>query len=167
MNPSLLKLEVLPNIGIDQISLGISRDEVREIMNFKFKEFNKTEDLNNSTDAYLDNSFQIFYDSNNKVDFIEVSYNPKSFNLVYKDINLFETEAKSLVEILSKETSYINNHPEIPYGYLFKEYKLILWRPRIETDYTEHETQDELRKGKYFMVIGIGSEKYLLNQNAN
>ena len=156
-------LEVLPNVGIGPVKLGMDRAISRKVMNQYYIEYRKTEDSEMTTDAYLENSFQIFFDNNNRVDFIEVSYNPKVISLHYGKINLFETEGQELISILSKESSFLEKDKEIPYGYYFKDYALVLWRPVIPEDYSEGEVDEEYRNGRYFMVIGIGNKGYLFN----
>lgn len=149
------RIEIYPLIGIGQVKLGDNRESVRKIMGGSFSTYKNTENSVNYTDAYLNDSFQVFYDKDDRVEFIEVSYNPQLFSLHYKGIDLFETEAEELIAELDKQSQYKRDEEEIPYGYLFPTLGMILWRPVVPHDYSEDEEWDEYRKGMYFMVVGI------------
>ncbi|MCB0153961.1 MAG: hypothetical protein KDF65_04125 [Anaerolineae bacterium] len=140
---------VEPLKGINPILFGMTREESRSAVGttpftFRKNAFASTTD----TDAYFDHCFQVFFDKEYQVDFIELSTND-SFKVVYKGIDIFNTEAARLIESISKDADYEKRDPELGYSYIFPELELSLWRPVVP------ENQNDL-EGRYFSTVGIG-----------
>jgi hypothetical protein len=144
--------QVEPLKGIKPILLNMTREESRSVMGFTPLTFRKSPFNPTDTDAYLDNCFQVFFDETDRVEYIELSPN-KSFEVVYKDIDIFNTEAAKLIELISKDAAYSEKDPELGYSYIFPELELSLWRPVLP----ENENDTE---GRYFATVGVGKRGY-------
>lgn len=138
--------EITPHVGIGTVKLGMSREEVKEALG--------AENYNGShreLDYYFDNSFQIEY-ADNKADFIGVSYNKKYF-VKYKGINVFNTRAEELFELIS--SSEDQKHEYNPYRYIFPKQIVTLWEADEQYDKTGQESRP------IWGQIGIGTPSYL------
>jgi hypothetical protein len=127
----------------------MSRDEAHQaIAQAGFGE----RDTIGTADTFLDASFQITFDGNNCVEFIELA-NSASFSVTYNAWDIFGTPADELVIQISATTAYDEDDPELGYSYVFPELDLSLWRPTIPGDEGEPD-------GQYFASVGIGRPGY-------
>lgn len=154
------KYKLEPLSGIGPIKLGMTRKEVRSDMQEKYKSFKKTPDDPNLTDAFFNSTFQIFYDKNDNVEYIELSgYKSFEFVVVFNEIKIFETKADDLIEKISQKASYDKTNDKIPYSYIFPTLELSLWRPNIP-DVVDNKNSNEYHDSLYFQTVGIGIKGY-------
>lgn len=129
---------VIPNKGIENIELGMSKVEIDTLFHGKcieeeqiekllFKEEEKT----NLVFVRYDNSrFIVLYDSNKIA--IEVSVTIPFFEeefLMLYDMNLLQTPAEDVILELSKEASctYDGDDKDLSTTYIFEELGITLW----------------------------------------
>lgn len=139
---------VVPHVGVEPVSLGMTRDESREAMGAQ----SMPSALRGEKDLYYDNAFQVFFDSEDRVEYIELSRN-SIFTAFYKGINVHETEVDALLDIVEEDADFDENNPELGYSFIFPELELSVWRPIIPEDETVEE-------GRCFSTIGIGINGY-------
>ncbi|WDV47646.1 hypothetical protein PV797_08160 [Clostridiaceae bacterium M8S5] len=114
-------LEIVPKKSIGPVELGMDRKEVYAILG-EPKEAGKG--------LEWVNDYHIQYDDNDKVIFIEI---PNSFIdthfVLYKGVDVFATEAKILVKILSEDGDYEDE--DEGYSYSFNSLGIGFWRPVV------------------------------------
>ena len=103
------------------------------------------------TDASLNSCFQVFFDQNDCVEFIELSIGGP-FEAFYKELNVFETFAEDLVAFISRDAKYNEYNRELGYSYTFPSIELSVWRDILP--------EDGYEEGRYFWTIGIGRKGY-------
>ena len=69
------KFVVIPNLSVNGIEFGTSREETRKALGRSFKEFKKSPFSENTTDAY--DAFHVFYSVDDKFEAIEFFGNVK------------------------------------------------------------------------------------------
>src|SRR5215475_917071 len=121
--------EVIPLEGIGPILLGMSRAESRSAMGIQPDTFRKGVDSPTLTDAYDNQGFHVYFDDDERVEYIEIF--PSRMSAVYKGVPVFQTKADELVAIITKDSHYDNDDPELGFSYVFPELELSLWRPII------------------------------------
>ncbi|KQL45325.1 hypothetical protein AN963_27515 [Brevibacillus choshinensis] len=109
------KLIIEPGQGIGTIKLGTSIAEVNECIeeyDAKYKkDYHQTDRFGN----YFTHMFMVEYDSNEKVNFIDV----------------FNTKAEQLVAVIDTISKYDRDDRELGWTYHFRDIGLSLWRPNI------------------------------------
>ena len=155
---------IIPLEKAGPVSLGMKRQEVRDALNVPVRSFKKTSTSAATTDGFLENAFQVFYDENDCAEYIELSHSGL-FIAFYKGVSVFETEADDLVALVSQDASVDLNDPELGYTFIFPTLELSLWRASLpETDedeeYEDEEYEDEEKPGLFFDTIGIGKRGY-------
>ena len=139
--------EVEPLKQIGDIGLGMDREEVRKTM----PEEPNISGSRDHVDNYHDGGLQVFYDENNKVEFIEL-LRGSGFTATTHGINVFDKTAQEVLEVITKVSEYNQDDLEVGYSYVFPDLELSLWRPSIPEEGEED--------GKYFSTIGIGVQGY-------
>ena len=139
---------VVPHVGVEPVRLGMTRDESRAAMGAQ----SLPSALRSEKDLYYDNAFQVFFDSEDRVEYIELSKN-SIFTAFYKGINVHETEGDALVDIVEKDADFDENNPELGYSFIFPTLELSVWRPTVPEDENDEE-------GRFFSTIGIGTKGY-------
>ena len=147
----MLEYPVEALIGVGPVRLGMSRAQSRCAMGLTPDPFQKGSSPI-LTDAYHDAAFQVFFDADDKVEYIELSSHGP-FVVTFKAVLVFELPAEDLVAFIAKDTPFDPDDWELGYSYIFPELELSLWRPTLpESD------QDE--DSRYFRTIGIGRRGY-------
>ncbi len=151
--------EIVPLQGVSDVRLGMSRDETRSIMALPFTSFRKSFNVAMLTDAYLESCFQIFFDDEDKAEYIELSRRG-AFIALYNNVSVFETKADELVGIVSQNAEVDKSNREHGYSYVFPALELSLWRAVMP------EPQDDPAdlEGVYFDTIGVGKQGYYSSQ---
>jgi hypothetical protein len=144
----MIVYEVEPLKGIGEIRLGMARADVRKAM----PETPDVSGSRNHVDNYHDGGLQVFYDRNDKVEFIEM-LRGSGLSAVTQGVDVFAHTAKEVLDIITNITEYNQDDLEVGYSYVFADLELSLWRPNIPKSDLEED-------GKYFSTIGIGVQGY-------
>lgn len=153
-------LEVEANGGIGEIKLGMKREKVYRILK-------SSGDLK-APEEWID-YYHIGYD-NNLVTFIEMPnlYMDNQF-VLFNGIDVFRTEAKSLVRLISDYGKYDESDWELGYSYKFPSLGIGLWRPSIfeyeminNSSFKEmnEEIQRDEMKYLYFQSVCVYTRDY-------
>jgi hypothetical protein len=162
-----IKIEL--NIGIDGIKLGMTRDEVHEVIGKDYLSFNRG---NSNIDAYYSGCLQVNYDAYYEVNFFEIASGIcMYFDVFLNDVNVFETKAEELVKYIERFAEYGRDDWEVKLGhsYVFKGIGLSLWRSRVFRDEVvqeewfkklSQEQKDDEMKYRFFESVGIAVNGY-------
>jgi hypothetical protein len=147
----MTKYEVLALVGAGPVRLGMTPAEVEAVMGTP-KVVAKGLDKH-PVHTFLRSTIQVFYCAKTGlVEYIELSRNA-NFEVWYRDISVFETEATQLVSLISAITLPDETHPEFGYSYVFPEIEFSLWRPVMP----ESDSDED---GRFFSTVGIGVRGY-------
>ena len=111
------RIIVEPVKGIDEISFGISREEVRKYFGNNFEEFKKSKFSKNTTDDY--GYCHIFYDKDNKFEAIEFF---DEVTIIIDDIIVFPNR----IEVIKKVSDDFEKDEE---SYISKEKSIGIYAP--------------------------------------
>ncbi|MED1782582.1 hypothetical protein P4V43_12240 [Brevibacillus fortis] len=160
---------VEPRKGIGQITLGMTRDEVRKYAEVNdLRLFNPRKD---SSAVQWVGDIKVEYDSDDRVNFIELSSykGNDDFTCLLMGIDVFETKAENLAEQIDKVSPYDRDHWELGYMYIYHELGLAFWRPVVFKDeYMQEEwflahdkkEQESYLKDQYFSTVTIAVDGY-------
>ena len=138
----------------------MSRQEARDALDVPVLSFKKGPSSTSPTNAFLENAFQVFYDEDDCVEFIELSRGG-SFTVLYQGTNVFETTAEELLGVVARDTDYDKDRPEQGYSFIFPEVELSLWRQNLLEDEEDDMDGEEYEKpGTYFDTVGVGASGY-------
>lgn len=143
------KYVVIPHNSIGPIKLGMSKKSVREIFGkpyFSNDSYTKFNINFPAKDYYFNNAFQINYDKNENVEFIEVSSH-KDYQIILDEISIFDNSPEKILNLLKKHDLPDENNSEYPLNIIFKNLDLTLYR--------EHNENEK------FDAIGIGIKGYI------
>lgn len=153
MSKEVYKFDVVPLEGVGPIKLGMTRSESRAALGEPFVTYRKA-NSSTMTDTYYKSSFQVFFDEDDRVEFIELSRFPVL--AFYKGHSIFELKVEDVVALISKDAQFDVNNPEHEYSYIFPELELSFWRPIIPEIGQDEDDLD----GRYFETIGVGKRGY-------
>ena len=109
----MLKNNFNPFIGIDTISFGKKREDIRARLNSRFEVFVRNEFADNSLDYYKELEFFTLFDANNIC--VAIEFAGKS-NLYYKGENLLEFSFSDLSRKFdSLSVSYEESKDDVTY----------------------------------------------------
>ncbi|UFJ40654.1 hypothetical protein LOK74_22020 [Brevibacillus humidisoli] len=156
-------LLIEPGIGIGPIKLGMTEREVKDTLQAFSEKYLK---IDRHFSFY--SLFKTRYDSDGKVIFVELCcYAKEHFNCLFRDIDVFNTKAEELVEMIDRISRYDRTHWEVGCTYIFPELGLTLWRPsEFKEEDMEAEWFKELRpdiqedemRNLYFQTVAVWSE---------
>ncbi|WP_411342600.1 hypothetical protein ACE3MZ_13050 [Paenibacillus sp. WLX1005] len=154
-------IEINSLVGIDSILLGMNETEVKE--KIKESSFNNFEELFSGLE----------YDSNNKLNYIEISnpFGEFDLQLLYNGIDLFKTKADDIIKLISEHNAYIqDDESEMGFNFIFQELGIAFWRPNVITEdmlnskefLTEltPENQEYEKRNFYFTTVSLFSPSY-------
>ena len=107
--------------------------------------FLKGADSERLTDAYHDSAFQVFFDADDRVEYVELS-SDRAFGVLFADARVFSTPARALVQLLEQHAPYDPDEWELGYTYTFPRLELALWRPD--------------KSQRNFSTVGVGRPGY-------
>ena len=136
--------EVIPLQGVFPVALGMTRGQVHSELGRCASSFHKTASSAQPTDAWFNNSFQVFYAADETVKYIELSCN-KEFSVSCMGVSVFNAQVTSLIERFEQYAAVDTSDPEHGFSFIFPSLELSLWRPEIEGE-----------RALYFSTIGIG-----------
>lgn len=159
------KFNLIPKSSIGNISLGMSRDMVHEILGNKYFEMFREGVL---SDSYDDILLKVCYEKD-IVNFIEIS-NDSGTNVFYDNINIFQTKADDLVAYLKQYSDYLDtSDAEWGFAYIFEELGISLYRTGVTKEESINEPwfqelSDENKEYElrylYFEAVAVFGEGY-------
>ena len=88
-----MQFDIKPLVGIGPVRLGMSREEVQMVMGVEPNVFRKSQNSRQTTDAFHNNGFQVFYTGEQPtVEYIELSRDC-DFTVSIDGIDVFSTPA--------------------------------------------------------------------------
>jgi hypothetical protein len=147
-----MQFEIIPHKGIGPVDLKMNREKVLKLMDQLSG--GPPVRRHNSIDCFFQNSFQISYNEQGLVEFIEVGNNPE-FVYLFEGLDVFDVPAKKLLQHIKQ---FDSPDPELSiegHEYLFPSLILTLWD--IGSQYDHRGGQ----KRPMFAAIGIGDLNYL------
>lgn len=129
----------------------MTRDEVRAVMSEEPKAFSKTPNAERLTDGFRDLSVQVFYDSDDRSEYIELS-RCSSIHPELDGLSIFNIPAMDLVKQLAREADFDLDSENDPTDVVFPDLSLSLWRPSGD----DPDDPDS----RFFMTVGIGRAAY-------
>src|SRR4051812_42804706 len=105
--------DVEPLVGVSPIQFGMARDLVRTALGQAPNVFLKTTDSIETTDAFFESSFQVFY-KNGQVDFIELSES-QLIKVLFRGLDVFAIQADHLIETIRGWAEFDASDPELGY----------------------------------------------------
>lgn len=141
-------------VGVGPITFGMPRSEVRGIL----ADIGQPEATLRfpNTDCFFQNCFQVSYDDDGRVDFIETAASTE-FLVLFRSQSLHELAADEAVRLVSELADYDKAHPEHGYSYIFPALELCLWRPVMPSGTDDSE-------GRHFEAVGAGKKGYYSSQ---
>ena len=138
-----------PLNGVGPARLGVSRDAVLAALGPPEASFCKTPNSTYPTDAWFENSLQVFYEGDEPiVAFIELS-NRCDVEAILFGLPVFATATSVLVREVGRHARLDESDPELGCSYIFPSLELAFWRP-IGDD----------GEAPYFSTVGIGVVGY-------
>jgi hypothetical protein len=150
-----MKFALVPLKSVGDIRIGMSRAEVRAVMAEEPKAFLKTATSMRTTDGFLDLCVQVFYDTDDRAEYIELSRDP-SIDPELDGIRVFQIPASELVKQLGRDADYDTDSEDDPTDVVFPDLSMSLWRP-----YGDDADDPDSR---YFQTAGIGRVAYYDNE---
>jgi len=147
-----MRFEIIPHKGIGPVLLGMNRSEVITIM--AGIGGGSPESRSDLTDCFFENSFQVSYNDQGKVEFIEIANDPQHEFILW-DRDVFDQTAH---ETLSHIMQFDSADPELSEGennFFFSSLILTLWD--IDEQYDHKGGQKRPMVG----AIGVGDQNYL------
>ncbi|MBE5394144.1 MULTISPECIES: hypothetical protein [Brevibacillus] len=151
--------------GIGDIKLGMTKDEVNECIEKYTTKYQKPNYMKN----YFKTAFNIKYDSEGKVEFIEIPSELKDdFQCLFMNIDIFNTKADELIRLIDEISPYDRSDTELDTCFTFPGLGLILWRPDVlkEEDLEEDwfkelkpSIQEDTKKNLYFSSVSLKQPK--------
>src|SRR5690606_32607637 len=138
------EVELTPLEGIPPVMLGMGRAESRRALKSPFRSLEKSSGA--LVDAYFEAAFQVFFASDDTVEYIELS-NHAGLSAFLFGRNVFATEAQALISWLAGRAELSSE--DGGYSYTSRELEVGLWRPVIPESPVDIE-------GRYFSSIGLG-----------
>jgi hypothetical protein len=143
--------EAIPLHGVGPVALGMARSQVHGQLSTCTSSFHKVPVSAQPADAWYNNAFQVFYDPNETVEYIELS-RTKDFSVACLGVSVFNTPVISLIEHFMQFSAVDTSDPEYGYSFIFASLELSLWRPVREGS-----------EATYFSAIGVGRRGYYGN----
>jgi hypothetical protein len=146
-----MEFTLVPFKSIGDIRIGMARAEVRAAMSEEPKAFLKTPTSERPTDGFHELCVQVFYDSDDRAEYIELSRDP-SIHPQLDGVRVFEIPAAELVKQLGRDADYDSESEDDPTDVVFPDLSMSLWRP-----YGDSPDDPDSR---FFRTVGIGRVAY-------
>jgi hypothetical protein len=146
-----MRFALVPLKSAGDILIGMTRDEVRAVMCEEPKAFAKTPNAERLTDGFHDLCVQVFYDSDDRAEYIELSRD-SLIDPELEGLPIFNTPAADLVMRLGREADFYSDSEDDPTDVVFPDLSISLWRPFGD----DPEDPDS----RFFRTVGIGRAAY-------
>jgi hypothetical protein len=117
----MLTFTMQPLVGIGSIRFGMTRSEVRDIL-ADLGQF-KASLRPPKTDCYFRSAFQVSYDDDERVEFIETA-GSTDFRVLFHGSSLHEMYAEDVVRLVSQFAEYGKDRAEQGYSFIFPALQL-------------------------------------------
>ena len=142
---------VVPHEGVAPVRLGMTRAECRGVMPEAPRAFRKGPG-GGETDAFHSSAFQVFYDADDRVEYIELSRG-RDVEPQIDGLSVLEVAADDAVAHVRRLGEFDADDPEVGYSYVFPDLDVALWRPVIPEDEDDPD-------GRTFSTVGVGIHGY-------
>ncbi len=142
-------LELIPNVGLSKLKLGSSRDEASESLRYLGMHIENADD---TIDYSCDSSIQLEFGDSGLLQYIGVTWH-KSYNFHYRGVNVFNTEAKKLFNLINEYESQKSEFND--YEHVFPGQIITLWDSDEQYDRFKNESR------KIWASVGVGNLEYL------
>ena len=146
-----MTFEIKPLVGIGPVEFGMTRAEVRDVL--ARLGGGRMRPRSPDCDTYFDAAFQVNYDGEGRVEFIETAKH-SSLRVVFNGHPLHDLPAETVVRLVSEVAS--GGWEERRHTYIVPSHQLSFWRGVTP----EPDQSPEDRDGRYFEAIGAGREGY-------
>lgn len=140
-----------PLVGVGPITFGMTRNEAKAALARMGQR--KAVARSRNTDCYFRNAFQVSYDRDDRVEFIETAQST-AFQVLFHGKTLHDLPAEEAVQFVSQFAKYDRKRPEQGYTYVFPNLQLSLWRAVLPS------ADGDDSAGRHFEAIGIGKKGY-------
>jgi hypothetical protein len=152
----LKTFEIRPLIGVGPVRFAMTCPEVRAALG-KPSHVRTAHTLGSvefpETDYFFRNSFQVTYDAEGTVEFIELG-KYYGFVATYEGVDLLRVNANEAVALVARKAAIDESDGEYPMTVIFPELELSLWREcRPEDDPAGID-------GRQFSAVGLGRVGY-------
>ena len=139
-----MRLELTPKVGAPPLNFGMSGDDARRVLGDPTAEYPL---------SWYYNDLQMNFDGD-KMNFIQLSWSREGsrFDVWYGGVRVFDTPADELVRVISGELPTVESAQ-----FIDRDLDLALWRPRLPSQRSPDEPDDEFRNGEYWQTIAIGT----------
>jgi len=149
---------VIPGVGVNSIKLNSHRNDV-------ISKIGIPELRNGKVDIYNEAIFQIHYDQNENVEFIEIYAGDSQFmSANIYDINIFSTIKLDILERIKQKTGLTpKKSGEYPHTCTYDDLSLSFWSDSDPSDYSEKDkinNPSDFYESQYFKSVGVGVSGY-------
>ena len=148
----MAQYELRPHSGVGPVLLGMTRKAVHAAMGETPVPFQRGGLDGSETEAYLGASFQVTYDRDGRVEFIELARDP-ALSAIYHGHDLLTIAAQEAVDLLARDAPFDPDDPELGYAYIFPALDLSLWRETMPEDDADPD-------GRTFDAVGLDIPDY-------
>jgi hypothetical protein len=161
---------VVPHEGVDDVCLGMTRQEVREALGAEPRRRQAREGLIDDRPGLAIS----YCPDSEAVDFLELSTNMDAALAIRGETidEVFDTPVDELIEAVRRLSPLDDREAERGYSFKFPELDLAFWRPTVppepaeSTDEDEEDLVSDAPDGTYFSTVGIGAEGFFANSYA-
>lgn len=162
------ELIIIPNKSIGAIKLGMEREQVEKLFDYKCEEEEQIGEL--LSVRYNRSRIIILYENNKVVEITLDSSISEEYNVILEEINLFTTKVEDIIKYLRNYSEYSYNSDDelLSTEYIFKDLGIVFWResafhPKLlDEDWfleMSDENQEYEKKFWYFNTLTLGSIK--------
>ncbi len=130
------EFKVIPHKGIGPVDLGMTREQVRAVLGAPSHEDAAREKWGISfpaKDYVLNNAFQVSYDSEMNVEFIEAGSDP-AFEVTIDGVPVHSSSPETVLAAIREHAEPDESDDEYPTNQLFPDLELSLFREHGERD---------------------------------
>lgn len=140
-----MDFEVSPRLGVGPVKLGMTRDQVREVLG-------QSPMARAKTDRYFDNALRVDFDDEGHAELVEL-WSSEHFTAMFLGQNVFAVPAVELVKAIACQSPYDPNDPELGYAFTFPGLGISLWREHLPES-------DQDGAGRYFDTVAVAVQGY-------
>lgn len=122
------KLTIIPNKSIGAIKLGMERERVEKLFDYRHEEEEQIGEL--LSVRYNRSQIIILYENNKVVEITLDSSISEEYDVILEEINLFTTKVEDIIKYLRNYSEYSYNTDDelLSTEYVFKDMGIVFWR---------------------------------------